>query len=171
MKIFEVTRSTARSPSKESIRRALLDPKFIRTNVVKSIPLLANAWFAWCAAENVIKGDWIGAAIDAVGIFAGPWKQVVAFTYDLARKFYADEYYGPDAPPMILEKDMAADPEGTQAKLNHLAEIIQDVIYDLVTGTAQKAKEAKKEFGSTGGGAAVGNPNIAAQGARAGATQ
>ena len=163
MKIFEVT-APHKTPTALSVRKALLTPKVLGLGVLKSLPVVANVIFACLAARDVVRGDWVGAGINLTGIFAGNLTQIATFAYDFARTQYAEQYYGEDAPPMILEKDMAADPERTKERLAHLKDLAMDVLQHLASETEQKAQQSaqakKREFAITAGGAAVGNPNL-----------
>jgi hypothetical protein len=116
--------------------------------------------FAYFWVKDLIRGDYTGAAIDTVGMFTGTATGLGIMIVQLSRAMYVTFYYGEDADPMLLEKDLARDPKGTGQKLADIGEILMDLLRDMASVIEKQAPAKGVEFGSTPGGGAVGYPHL-----------
>jgi hypothetical protein len=116
--------------------------------------------FAYFWVKDMIRGDYTGAAIDTVGMFTGTATGLGLMIVQLSRAMYVAYYYGEDADPMLLEKDLARDPKGTGQKLADMGEILMELLRDMAGVVKQQAPAKGVDFKSTAGGAAIGYPNV-----------
>ena len=169
MKIFEIdNRVDPRAPLDRArfkvwAQRFLTSPRIRTWAVLKSLPVISHLVFAYFWVKDMIRGDYAGAAIDTVGMFTGTATGLALVVVQLSRATYTAYYYGEDAGPMLLEKDLLRDPEGTGQKLLDMGEILMEVLRDMA-GVIEKQAPAKGvEFDTTAGGAAVGYPHLQRQ--------
>jgi len=169
MKIFEIdSQANPRAPLNRAqfrafARRYLSSPRVLGTSIVKSIPVLSHLVFAYFWVKDMIRGDYTGAALDTWGMFTGTATGLGITIIQLSRAMYVVYYYGEDADPMLLEKDLKNDPKSTGQKLLDMGEELMEILRDMA-GVIEKQAPAKGvEFGSTPGGAAVGYPHLQQQ--------
>ena len=177
MKIFEIdSQANSQAPLDRArfrvwARRFLTSPRIRTWAVLKSLPVISHIIFAYFWVKDMIRGDYAGAAIDSVGLIFGTGVGLGLVIVQLTRSMYVAFYYGEDADPMLLEKDLVRDPEGTGQKLAEMGEELLELLREMAGVIRKEAPAKGVDFGSTAGGAAVGNPKIAAQGRRSGASQ
>lgn len=152
-------------PDRQAVRKMLTreGPKILASGIARSLPGVANIFAAVLTVLDVIKGDWVGAGINATGLFFGPAVELPAFAYQLARDHYGEVMYPEDPDPRHLERDMARDPKGTLTAIKNLSTAIADEMQAMAQEARDKVEQSgqakKKEFATTGGGAAVGYTN------------
>lgn len=141
MKISELLEATQalKRPSRETVRAALTNPKILALPAVKTIPLIGNLLSAYFVVHDLVRKDYVGAGINAVGALplAGNAYQLTSFAYQVSRSIYVSQFYGADADPMLLEKDLARDPKGTGQRLEYLSELVGMVLEELFEETRE----------------------------------
>jgi hypothetical protein len=131
--------------------------------VLKSLPVISHLVFAYFWVKDMIRGDYAGAAIDTVGMIFGTGVGLGLAVVQLSRAMYVAFYYGEDADPMLLEKDLVRDPKGTRQKLAEMGEELTELLREMAGVIRKEAPAKGVDFGSTAGGAAVGYPHLQQQ--------
>ena len=169
MKIFEIdNRVDPQAPLDRArfkiwAQRFLTNPRIRNWTVLKSLPVISHLVFAYFWVKDMIRGDYAGAAIDTVGMFTGTAAGLGLAVVQLSRAMYVAHYYGEDADPMQLEKDLVRDRKGTGQKLLDIGEILMEILRDMAGIIEKQAPDKGVEFGSTAGGAAIGYPHLQQQ--------
>lgn len=140
-------------------------PEFMAKSGIKSIPLIGILFGVAFAIPRLFKGDAPGAGIEVASSIGSLFTVIPLVSYQIARDLYGEEYmYSDTGKPAVLEYDYADDPEGTKERIAELQDKIAKILKEKLQ---QNAPNYPMAFSNTAGGAAVGNPKIAAQGDRA----
>lgn len=139
-------------------------PEFMAKSGFKSIPLIGILFGVAFAIPRLFKGDAPGAGIEVASSVGSLFTVIPLVAYQIARDLYGEEYmYSDTGKPAVLEYDYANDPEGTKERIAELQDKIAKILKEKLQ---QNAPNYPMVFSNTAGGAAVGNPKIAAQGER-----
>jgi len=148
----------------QAIERLIISmiPEFRTKSGFKSIPFIGILFGVAFAIPRLFKGDHPGAALEVASSVGSLATVIPTVAYQIARDVYGETYmYSDTGKPAVLEYDFANDPEGTKERIEELKYEIVRILKERLQQNAPNYPEA---FQTTAGGAAVGNPKIAAQG-------
>lgn len=148
----------------QAIERLIISmiPEFMTKSGFKSIPFIGILFGVAFAIPRLFKGDHPGAALEVASSVGSLATIIPTVAYQIARDVYGETYmYSDTGKPAVLEYDFANDPEGTKGRIEELKYEIVRILKERLQQNAPNYPEA---FQTTAGGAAVGNPKIAAQG-------
>ena len=135
----------------------------------KSIPFVGILLGVAFAIPRLFDNDIPGAGLEVATSVGSVLTAIPGTAYIVARDLYGEYYtYEETGKPAVFEYDYANDPKGTEQRVRELADEIAKILREKFS---QNSPSYPQAFQSTQGGAAVGNPNIARQGQKAGATQ
>ena len=118
----------------------------------KAVPVLGALAGGWFALSNLFKGDYVGAAAEAGGIFA---PSLVGLPLDagiMARETY-NEIYGTEENPFPLEGDLISQPEVAGQRMDELKNMALEAVgLGGETAAEQDAETLNNQLGQTSSG-------------------
>lgn len=115
----------------------------------KAVPVLGALAGGWFALSNLFKGDYVGAAAEAGGIFA---PSLVGLPLDagiMARETY-NEIYGTEDNPFPLEGDLISQPEVAGQRMDELKNMALEAVgLGGETAAEQDAETLNNQLGQT----------------------
>jgi len=126
-------------------------PYYLKTGLLKSIPLAGYAILAYLVGERLGKGDPTGAALElGTGLAMGSgWGAIVAtipgIAVIMARDLYGETFKNPNTDKMAKwEEDMISDPQGTKERMSYLSDLIEKQMKEGIE-QAKQSYEAGKQ--------------------------
>lgn len=115
----------------------------------KAVPVLGALAGGWFALSNLFKGDYVGAAAEAGGIFA---PSLIGLPLDagiMARETY-NEIYGTEDNPFPLEGDLISQPEVAGQRMDELKNMALEAVgLGGETAAEQDAETLNNQVGQT----------------------
>jgi hypothetical protein len=137
-KVTQGVAGAERVASKSKVLGVLknLAPKVLKSKAASIIPVVGTAMGLYFAAQRLMKGDLVGAGIDAAGALPIPGASIPAIVTSLVRDAYTEIYSPKNGPPVYPEQDPLA-PE----RLPEMMELGKQTVSAWLSGEAAEKEQ------------------------------